>query len=91
MPDWIKTCLVPRIYHTYKMKHQKYHTVGTVLKYHTVGTVPKYHTVGTVPKYHTVGTVPKYHTVGTVPKPNKKIEKRGNIDTHNTQMHDCFT
>ena len=73
MPDWIKTCLVPRIYHTYKMKHQKYHTVGTV------------------PKYHTVGTVLKYHTVGTVPKSNRTIEKRGNIDTHNTQMHDCFT
>jgi len=33
-----------------KMKNNKYHTVGTILKYHTVGTIPKYHTVGTIPK-----------------------------------------
>jgi hypothetical protein len=33
----------------YKMKSQKYHTVGIVLKYHTVGIVLKYHTVGIVP------------------------------------------
>jgi hypothetical protein len=32
----------------HKMKKNKYHNVGTVLKYHNVGTVLKYHTVGTV-------------------------------------------
>ena len=59
----------------------KYHTVGTVLKYHTVGTVLIYHTVGTVPQYHTVGTVPQYHTVGTVPNSYRKLVTRGNIES----------
>ena len=70
------------------MKNKKYHTVGIVLKYHTVGIVLKYHTVGIVIKYHTVGIVLKYHTVGIVPKSNWKIDKRGKIDTSNTQIHD---
>ena len=30
----------------------------------------------------------KYHTVGTVPKSNRKIVERGNIDIHNTEIHD---
>ena len=28
-----------------------------------------------------------YHTVGTVPKSNRKIVKRGKIDTPNTLKH----
>jgi hypothetical protein len=29
----------------------------------------------------------KYHTVGTVPIYNRKILKRGKLDTPNTQIH----
>ena len=30
----------------------------------------------------------KYHTVGTFLKPNRQVVERGQIDAHNTQIHD---
>ena len=33
--------------------------------------------------------IKKYYTDGTVPKSKRKIVERGNIDTLNTQIHDC--
>ena len=32
----------------------------------------------------------RYNTVGKFPRSNRKLVERGTINTHNTQIHDCF-